>query len=158
MNKLISATTTIAATALALLSGAAPASAQTAPNALLTTNMRTVANEFGDQYGHLSITNATGGTQVLAYGQRGFVIYTAGDSISSGDTAAFCSYNAAAGLSSCVPLGLSAGGSTGYVCEYYPGDGWCDCTVGEDCMRLVNSGACTGELDCENGSCSCINW
>ena len=159
MNKLISATTTLAATVLALTSGAAPASAQTAPEALISTNMRIVAGEYGDQNGHLVVTNAAGGSEILAYGQRSFVIYTAGDSISSGDTFAFCSYSAAAGLSSCAPLDLSAGGgSTEYECSYFPGDGWCQCSGASDCIKLAASGKCTAEIDCDGDECFCANW
>jgi hypothetical protein len=148
--------TAIAAATLALFSNASPAMAQTAPDYGLMTNLRAIASGFGDQYGQISWTNAAGQTETFAHGRQTYTVYTAG-SVVYPDTLVVCTVDPAAGLSSCAPLDLSAGGGgTEGECFDDPDDGdpHCICTQPLECL-LMWVADCASDLECTDDFCVC---
>ncbi|HEU4532528.1 MAG TPA: hypothetical protein VFS00_00375, partial [Polyangiaceae bacterium] len=142
----------VAAALSALVSLAGPAFAQSAPDALLSSNLRSLAGEFGDAEGHLSFTNAAGQHELLAHGYERYAAYTAGQTVNVGESLAFCVEDQVGRLSSCDKLAAPApGGPTGYHCETdctgASCDGWCECKGFLDCVNMAFS-ACTAGLDC----------
>ena len=142
---------------IALSTLAAPAFAQTSPtNTLLSDSLTSIANALGDSNGHLTTTNAAGATQILAYGARRFIVYTAGASISSSDTIVFCVEDAAGGLSSCQAPGSTAGYHCENDCNGTDCDGWCECSTVFDCVAMALT-ACTEVPSCDGSGCACTN-
>lgn len=143
---------------IALSTLAAPAFAQTAPtNSFLSDSLASIANALGDRNGHLTTTNAAGATQILAYGARRFIVYTAGASISTSDTIVFCVEDAAGGLSSCqVPPTTTADYHCETDCNGTDCDGWCECSTVFDCIAMALA-ACTEVPSCDGDGCACTN-
>lgn len=143
--------------ALAAMTLAAPAFAQAAPDPIRTDSLTEIARKFGDSFGHITTTDAAGGTLILAYGVSSYVVYTAGDGISTVDDIAFCVEDAAGGLSSCVPPGSTDDSDCEKYCDASGCDGWCECDGLWACAKLAFSGKCTAPLDCADGVCACTN-
>lgn len=146
--------------AVPVLVASATASAQTAPDSVLTSSLSTLAVEFGDANGHLSFTDDAGNEMFLAYGpSTSPTVYAEGDTISSGEQLLFCVEDATGGLSSCQDAESTALlGSDGlYDCDRGPdGKGVCMCWKNLlPCFHIAATHCPDPDFQCWNGVCFC---
>lgn len=145
----------IAIPALAL---AAPARAQSAPDDVVTESMSLLTRLYGDANEHLVYTDSSSNDLVLAHGtSTAPAIYTAGDTIYTGEGLFFCQQDASGGLSSCQTAEslAAAEGETDSGCVPGPnGEQVCFCHKFLACVPLSASD-CAEPLECNGDVCVC---